>query len=88
METALIYVIGLLGITAYVTAVYQMLTNVYAPSFFSRGVWFLLGINSFAGVLLGGGSQSSIVLAGTLFIGNLAVFITSYRKGSREFGLV
>lgn len=88
METIIIYLIGLLGVTAYTTAVYQMLTNVYAPSFFSRGVWFLLGINSFAGVFLGGGSHSSVILAGTLFVGNLAVFITSYKKGSREFGYI
>lgn len=88
MEASLTYLIGLIGLTAYATAVYQMLQNVYTPSFFSRGVWFLLGINSFAGVLLGGGSDSSVVLAGTLFVGNLAVFITSYKKGTREFGLV
>lgn len=88
MEIFLTYLVALLGLTAYATAVYQMQKNVYSPSFFSRGVWFLLGINSFAGVLLGGGSKSSVVLAGTLFIGNLAVFIASYRKGTREFGLV
>lgn len=88
METILIFTIGLLGITAYATAVYQMLTGVYTPSFFSRGVWFLLGVNSLIGVLLSGGSKSSVVLAGTLFVGSLAVFITSYKKGSREFGNV
>jgi hypothetical protein len=86
VENVLLYIIGLLGVTAYATAVYQMLANQYSPSFFSRGVWFLLGINSFAGVYLGGGSKSSVVLAGTLFLGNLAVFITSYKKGSRDFG--
>ncbi len=88
MEQNTIYLIGVLGLTAYGTAVYQMIKGVYAPSFFSRGVWFLLGINSLAGVILGGGSKSSIILASTLFIGNLAVFITSYSKGTREFGRV
>jgi len=77
----------LLGIATYASAVIQMLLGQYRPSFFSRGVWFLLGINSFAGVLLGGGSTSSILLAGTLFVGNAAVFAVSYKKGSRHFGL-
>lgn len=76
------------GITAYITNVVQMLHGTYSPSFFSRGVWFLLGIISFAGVFFGGGSSASIVLAGCLLVGNTAVFITSYKKGSRDFGVV
>ncbi len=86
MNNAVLTVVFLLGITAYGSAVYQMLLGQYSPSFFSRGVWFLLGINSFAGVLLGDGSESAVVLAFTLLLGNTAVFITSYWKGSREFG--
>lgn len=82
------YVVFLFGITAYATAVYQMVIGTYSPSFFSRGVWFLLGIISFAGVLLGQGSAGSIALAGALLIGNTAVFAVSYRYGSRDFGLV
>jgi hypothetical protein len=86
--SALPYIlILLLGIATYVSAVWQMLSGHYSPSFFSRGVWFLLGINSFAGVLLGGGSNASVLLASTLFIGNAAVFAVSYKKGSREFGI-
>ncbi len=76
----------ILGITAYISAVWQMLAGQYKPSFFSRGVWFLLGINSFAGVFLGDGSTASILLAATLLIGNTAVFAVSYSKGSRIFG--
>ena len=85
MQTSFYILILLLGIATYGSAVWQMLKNEYSPSFFSRGVWFLLGINSFATVLLGDGSKSSVILAGTLFIGNGAVFIVSYRKGSRDF---
>lgn len=81
-------IIGLLGIATYGSAVYQMLKEHYQPSFFSRGVWFLLGINTFAGVLMSNGSSSAKLLAGILFVGNLAVFITSYFKGSRDFGKV
>lgn len=82
----LIYILILsLGSAAYISAVYQMLRGEYSPSFFSRGVWFLLGVNSFAGVFLGNGSMSSIILAGTLFVGNAAVFAVSYKKGSRDF---
>jgi hypothetical protein len=75
----------LLGIATYVSAVVQMLVKQYRPSYFSRGVWFLLGINSFAGVLLGGGSTASVILAGTLFVGNATVFALSYKYGSRKF---
>ena len=87
MQQALYLPIFLLGITAYGSFVYQMLKGDYAPSFFSRGVWFLLGINSFAGVVLGDGSKSSAILASTLLVGNAAVFIVSYKKGSRVFGI-
>lgn len=86
MQGLLYLLILLLGIATYASAVYQMLKGQYSPSFFSRGVWFLLGINSFAGVLLGGGSKASVILAGTLFVGNAAVFAVSYKKGSRDFG--
>lgn len=85
MQEIFYILILLLGIATYGSAVYQMLRNQYSPSFFSRGVWFLLGINSFATVLRGDGSKSAVILAGTLFIGNAAVFIVSYKKGSREF---
>lgn len=81
-------VIILLGIATYGSAVLQMLNGQYSPSFFSRGVWFLLGIISFGAVLAGDGSPSAVLLAATLFIGNAAVFIVSYKKGSREFGNV
>lgn len=85
MQHFLYVIILMLGVATYVSAVLQMLWNQYSPSFFSRGVWFLLGINSFAGVLLGGGSKSSVILAGTLFVGNATVFAVSYKKGSRDF---
>lgn len=85
MQDYLYVTILLLGIATYASAVIQMLIKQYQPSFFSRGVWFLLGVNSFAGVLLGGGSKSSVFLAGTLFVGNLAVFLVSYWYGSRRF---
>ncbi|MDP3965549.1 MAG: hypothetical protein Q8Q13_01995 [bacterium] len=86
MQELLYILILLLGIATYASAVVQMLLGQYSPSFFSRGVWFFLGINGFAGVLLGGGSNASLLLAGTLFVGNTAVFAVSYKKGSREFG--
>ena len=85
MENVSYMAVLVLGIATYASAVIQMLIGQYSPSFFSRGVWFLLGINSFAGVLLGGGSHSAKILAGTLFAGNAAVFLVSYKKGSRDF---
>jgi hypothetical protein len=86
MQNIFYVLILLLGIATYVSAVWQMLKGEYSPSLFSRGVWFLLGFNSFATVLLGEGSDSSVLLAGTAFIGTGILFALSYKKGSRDFG--
>lgn len=88
MQNLLYILILLLGIATYGSAVIQMLNDQYSPSFFSRGVWFLLGIVSFGAVLAGDGSPSAVLLAATLFTGNAMVFLVSYKKGSREFGNV
>lgn len=87
MQQFLYILIFSLGIATYTSAVIQIVHGRYSPSFFSRGVWFLLGINSFAGVLLGGGSKSSVILALALLIGSFAVFALSYKLGSRDFGI-
>lgn len=86
MHQVVFILILLLGIATYVSAIIQMRLGQYSPSFFSRGVWLLLGVNSFAGVALSGGSASSKLLAATALIGNVAVFVVSYKKGSRDFG--
>lgn len=88
IENIFFILVALLGITAYGSAVYQILYGKYSPSFFSRGVWLLLGINSFVGVLFGAGTKASVILAATLLVGNLGVFLASYKKGSRNFGNV
>ena len=87
-NTILLVLVAILGILTYASAVYQMIAGTYSPSFFTRGVWLLLGINSFVGVLLGEGTQASVILAATLLIGNAAVFAVSYKKGSRDLGPV
>lgn len=87
MEQTLYISILLLGIATYASAVIQMWHGTYSPSLFSRAIWLLLGINSFAGVALGGGSHSSKLLAATLLFGNAVVFLASIKKGSREFGI-
>lgn len=84
----LLILVAILGVLTYVSAVYQMIFGKYSPSFFTRGVWLLLGINSFIGVLFGEGTKASVILALTLLVGNAAVFIVSYKKGSRNFGNV
>jgi hypothetical protein len=87
-EQTISIIVLIFGLTAYATAVIQMIQGVYQPSFFSREVWFLLGIISFAGVFLGEGSSASVALAATLLLGNTAVFAVSYKKGSRDFGSI
>ncbi len=63
-----------------------MLKNKYSPSVFSRVVWVLLSINSFAGVILSKSSQSSILLGGIFLLGNIAICIVSFWKGSKGIG--
>lgn len=88
MENLLFCLILTFAIATYVSGLYQMYSSGYKPSFFSRAIWFLLGINSFAGVILSNGSDASVILAGTLLVGNFLMFVASYKKGSREFGLI
>lgn len=89
MESSLLnLIIVVLGVLTYGSAIVQMYLKQYSPSLFSRAVWLLLGINSFAGVALGGGSVSAKLLAAILLVGNAGVCITSIWKGSREFGIV
>jgi len=63
-----------------------MLKDKYSPSTFSRIVWVLLAINSFAGVYISHSSTASILLGAILLLGNLAICVVSFWKGSRSFG--
>jgi hypothetical protein len=86
MQLFLFIVIAVLGTASYVVGVWQMLRNKYSPSTFSRIVWVLLAVNSFAGVIVSGSSQASILLGGILLAGNIAVCIVSFWKGTRTIG--
>lgn len=86
MQTALYILILALGSASYAVGVRQMLQGKYAPSVFSRVVWLLLAVNSFAGVVLSRGSKASVLLALILLIGNAAICLTSFWKGTRSFG--
>ncbi len=86
MQNLLYALIVLFGTASYGVGVYQMLRGEYAPSLFSRSVWLLLAMNSFAGVLFSNHSTSSLLLAGIFLAGNIAMTITSYYKGTKSFG--
>ena len=86
MQIFLLAVITILGVASYVAGVWQMLKGKYLPSTFSRVVWVLLAINSFAGVVLSKSSQSSILLGAILLLGNIAVCIVSFWKGTKTIG--
>lgn len=86
MQSALYITILLLGSASYIIGVKQILKNKYSPSLFSRVVWLLLAINSFAGVLLSDSTNASVLLGAIILAGNLAVTLVSIKKGSREFG--
>jgi hypothetical protein len=83
VQTFLFIAIAILGLSSYGIGAWQMLKGSYTPSTFSRVVWVLLAINSFAGVYLGGGSKSSILLGGVLLVGNVLICVISFWKGVR-----
>lgn len=89
MLQALLYIlIVMFGTTSYVVGVKQMLSGDYKPSVFSRVIWLMLTINSFAGVILSQGSKASILLAFILLVGNIAICSVSFWKGVRTFGKI
>lgn len=78
--------IAILGLSSYIVGLLQMLKNEYSPSTFSRVVWVLLAINSFAGVLMSGGGKSSVLLGAVMLIGNITICIASFWKGTKSIG--
>ncbi len=86
MQTVLYADIVFFGLASYVVGCTEMLKGKYSPSVFSRIVWVLLSINSFAGVYFSGGSHSSLILSFIFLIGNVAICLISFWKGTREFG--
>lgn len=85
-ENILYLLILILGICSYAVGLKQMLKGTYAPSVFSRVVWLLLAINSFAGVIVSNSTTASILLAGIFLVGNAAICLVSFWKGSKDFG--
>ena len=83
----LIYALILLfGMSSYIIGIRAMLLNRYEPSIFSRVVWLLLAIISFASVVASHSSASSVLLSGIFLLGNASICIASFWKGSASFG--
>lgn len=86
MELVLYILILIFGVASYMVGLRQMMTNKYSPSVFSRVVWALLAMISFAGVVAGGSGPATIALAAIFLIGNIAICVTSFWKGVRSSG--
>lgn len=86
MQGVLFGLIIFFGVSTYVVGASQVFRGTYAPSVFSRVVWLLLAINSFAGVVASNSTQASIVLAGIFLIGNVVMCGMSFWKGTHEIG--
>lgn len=86
MQFTLYISIAILGLSSYAIGAWKIICNEYSPSTFSRIVWVLLTINSFAGVILSNGSQASILLAAIALIGNITICGLSLFKGTKEMG--
>lgn len=66
--------------------VVQILRNRYKPNVFSRIVWLLLAINSYAAILISRSSASSRLLSLIFLFGNLTICLLSFWKGTYTFG--
>lgn len=86
MGILLLVAITILGSASYALGIKQMIQGKYVPSTFSRVVWVLLAINSFAAVILSHSSTASILLGGILLLGNIAMCVASLWKGTKELG--
>ena len=86
MDMFLSVLILLFGLASYFVGIREMLLNKYAPSIFSRVIWLLLAIISFAGVLGSHSSASSLLLSGIFLSGNAAICLVSFWKGSKSIG--
>lgn len=86
MQLFLYTLIVTLGLASYAIGAWKMLRNEYSPSTFSRVVWVLLAINSFAGVWLSNSSVASVLLAVVSLLGCITMCLISFVKGTKEMG--
>ncbi len=86
MEKTLYILIVLFGCASYLVGLKEMLNGKYAPSVFSRVVWLLLAVISFAGVVVSNSTKPSMLLAGIFLLGNATICLTSFWKGTRDIG--
>lgn len=88
MRSLLYVLILIFGCASYVAGSTQIIRGKYKPSLFSRLVWLLLAINSFAGVVVSKSTKASVLLSLIFLIGNAIIFLLSLWRGSRNIGTV
>lgn len=64
-------------------AIYQ---RRYAPSIYSRVIWFFLAVNAFASVIALQNNPSVVLLAGLGLLGNLTILLLSLKHSKKVFG--
>jgi hypothetical protein len=74
------------GTASYVVGLKEMFQGKYSPSVFSRVVWLLLAAASFAGVLSSKSTAASALLSGIFLLGNAAICLVSFWRGTKEVG--
>lgn len=85
-EAVIYFFIFLSGTASYFTGSREIMFGKYSPSLFSRIIWVFLAINSLIGIILSGGSGSSIFLGGIFLLGNMVICGLSFYRGTKEFG--
>jgi hypothetical protein len=73
-------------IFSYFVGAKSIYSGKYQPSIYSRIIWFLLTLNSFASILALKNSNIVLVYGSLALIGNLVILLLSWQKSPRVFG--
>jgi hypothetical protein len=81
------YLIVLLAALSYASGIRAVFTGRYRPSIYSRLIWLLLSLNSFAGVVLLHNRSGIVALAAIQAAGCIIMFAGALKYSVRTFGI-
>jgi hypothetical protein len=83
----MVSLIAIFASLSYIVGIVQVLRRKFSPSIYSRGIWLLLAVNSFASVWMTS-KGGTFVLASVFLLGNAGMFLASLRHGTTMFGRI
>lgn len=82
----MIYIVLFLICLSYFIGIRSILVGKYKPSIYSRIIWFLLTLNSYASIIALKNSRLIIAYGSLALIGNFVILFLSIKKSERIFG--